>query len=309
MAHLEALVLEGPAMRRLVEGRLDEVIARHGWRNGEGPTYGVLRDTLYREGQWWVPDDDPPAKCVLDKLAACEPRWATDPSGLKMGYRLIKPLNYDPKKKYPLLVWMHGSAESGADNLRQLFGGAWDYMRDDIRAKYPCFIMAPQCPLGSGWCDMTSNPASRPALTASSNYRLAEKPSPVTRMLLDTVVSLEKEFPAIDAKRVYVSGASMGGFGTYELILRRPDLFAAAMPLCGGGDETKAAAIAKMPIWIFHGELDDRVNVKASRNMVEALKKAGGNPKYSEIVGAGHGMGAPNLNPESLEWLFSQKRP
>ena len=100
----------------------------------------------------------------------------------------------------------------------------------------------------------------------------------------------------------------MGGFGTYELITRKPEMFAAAMPVCGGGDETKAASIAKLPIWIFHGEKDEAVKVAASRVMFQALKDAGGSPKYTEVPGAPHALGAPYMEDEVLQWLFAQKR-
>ncbi|MFN9041975.1 MAG: dienelactone hydrolase family protein, partial [Planctomyces sp.] len=91
-----------------------------------------------------------------------------------------------------------------------------------------------------------------------------------------------------DPQRIYVTGLSMGGFGTWELITRKPELFAAAAPICGGGDPAKAAACSSLPIWVFHGDRDTVVRPELSRNMVEALKKAGGMPKYTEYPGVGH---------------------
>ena len=155
---------------------------------------------------------------------------------------------------------------------------------------------------------MSSAPGSRDALRASSNYRLAEEPNAVTKILIATIEGLEKEFPSIDPDRVYISGSSMGGFGTWELIMRRPDLFAAAAPVCGGGDDTKAALVAKLPIWMFHGEKDESVKVEASRNMYEALKKLGAPVKYREVPGAPHAIGDPTMRPDMLEWMFQQRR-
>lgn len=102
---------------------------------------------------------------------------------------------------------------------------------------------------------------------------------------------------------------SMGGYGTWDIIIRKPDLFAAAIPICGGGDETKVAAIAKLPIWAFHGDLDPAVKVIRSRHMIEAIKKLGGTPKYTEYPGQGHFVWIPaHSDPQTWDWLFSQHR-
>lgn len=120
---------------------------------------------------------------------------------------------------------------------------------------------------------------------------------------------LKPEFPQIDPDRLYITGLSMGGFGTWDAIQRKPDLFAAAVPICGGGDVSKASHITKIPIWVFHGAEDNLVNPKWSRDMVEAIKRAGGNPKYTEYPGVGHHSWVPAYSdPELFEWLFSQKK-
>ncbi len=158
------------------------------------------------------------------------------------------------------------------------------------------------------WCDMKSGPGSQEAMRTSSNYRLAPEPSAVTKILLAILDGIEKGFPSIDPDRVYITGASMGGFGTWELIMRRPDLFAAAAPVCGGGDETKAERVAKLPIWMFHGEKDEAVKVLASRTMHEALRKLGAPVFYREVPGAPHNIGDPTMRTDMLEWLFAQRR-
>jgi predicted peptidase len=115
---------------------------------------------------------------------------------------------------------------------------------------------------------------------------------------------------SIDESRIYAMGVSMGGFGTWDIIARKPDLFAAAAPICGGGDEATAPSIAHIPIWTFHGDKDDAVKVERSRNMVAALKSAGGNPRYTEYPGVGHDAWTPALNDlELFSWLFSQRKP
>jgi predicted peptidase len=128
------------------------------------------------------------------------------------------------------------------------------------------------------------------------------------RLLLELIPALRKEY-GIDPKRIYVTGLSMGGFGTWDLIARKPDWFAAAAPVCGGADEATAATISKIPVWAFHGDQDGAVKPSRSRNMVEALKKAGGEPKYTEYKGVGHDSWNPAYkDPELMKWLFRQKR-
>ncbi len=310
-ARLKALSLEGPALFGVVEGVLNEAAKESKARTGKVTNYGAVRDYLFKLADWKL-DEDPPPKSVLDKLAAWEPREAKDGAGNVVAYRLLKPTGYDAMSRarhaVPLLIWLHGSAERGTDNKKQLYSGVWEYAADDVRAKYNCFIMAPQCPYTMGWADTTGAPGSREVARATSNYRLAEKPNAVTEILIRTIENLEKEFPSLDGDRVYITGASMGGFGTWELIMRRPDLFAAAAPVCGGGDETQAARVAKLPVWMFHGEKDEAVKVQASRNMHAALKALGAPVFYREVPGAPHAIGDPTMRPDMLEWLFAQRR-
>jgi predicted peptidase len=101
----------------------------------------------------------------------------------------------------------------------------------------------------------------------------------------------------------------MGGFGTWDIIQRHPTLFAAAMPVCGGGDTALAPQIKQIPVWAFHGDKDDTVKTSRSRDMIEALKKAGGTPRYTEYPGVRHDAWAPTYtNPAVLKWLFDQSK-
>lgn len=144
-------------------------------------------------------------------------------------------------------------------------------------------------------------------MRTTSNYRAAEQPGETMRLLLDLIPQLERENPSIDTARLYVAGISLGGYGTWECLTRRPEWFAAAAPVCGGGDETLAARFAKVPLWIFHGAKDPGVKVLASRNMVQALKDAGGSPRYTEYPEGVHNIGEHNADPETLEWMFAQR--
>jgi predicted peptidase len=104
-------------------------------------------------------------------------------------------------------------------------------------------------------------------------------------------------------------GVSMGGFGAWDVVTRHPDKFAAAAPICGGADENKAPLIARLPVWTFHGDKDGVVKTKRSRNMIEALKKAGSTAKYTEYPGVGHdSWNKAFAEPELLPWLFAQKK-
>jgi predicted peptidase len=113
----------------------------------------------------------------------------------------------------------------------------------------------------------------------------------------------------VDTQRVYITGLSMGGFATWELLQREPEKFAAAMPICGGGDLAFAGTLAHVPLWIFHGGADDTVQPKRSRDMAAALVAAGGQPIYTEYPGAGHDVwGQTYSDAKVWDWLFAQKR-
>ena len=214
--------------------------------------------------------------------------------GRTMPYRLYIPENYDKQKKYPLVLYLHGGGGRGDDNRKQIEGGN-GYLVDllvsrSTQAKNPSFVVVPQSP-GEGWVGFDS-------ITPTSYLSL----------VLDLIKDLENSY-SIDVNRRYLLGQSMGGFGTFAILTMQPNMFAAAIPLCGGGDESKASRIAHIPIWAFHGELDQAVSVERSRNMIAALTKAGGKPKYTEYKGEGHMIWTKVVTEAGLlPWMFSQKR-
>jgi predicted peptidase len=221
------------------------------------------------------------------------------PSGRPLPYRLLEPKGYDSKKKYPLVLFLHGAGERGEDNAIQLVHGMNDFAQDENREKYPCFVVAPQCPNGKQWVDVP--------WTAESHTQ-PENPSESLQDTLDLIAALRQEV-SIDSRRLYVTGLSMGGFGTWDLAQRHPELFAAAAPICAGGDEQQAARLAKLPIWAFHGDVDTVVKPSRSRNMIAAIKAVGGQPLYTEYPGVGHNSWAQTYrDPKLFEWLFAQKR-
>lgn len=207
-------------------------------------------------------------------------RTFVDSEGDSLHYLLIKPQNYDQQKKYPLVVCLpYGGYEASA--AESLSTGIYS-------DRYPAFIFVPYCPEGLGWGGIFGTPS-------------------LESLVYETISALDE--PGIDIKRRYVTGVSRGGYGTWEFICTRPDLFAAAIPICGGGDPKLASKIVNMPIWAFHGARDKNVPVSGSRDMISAIEKAGGHPKYTEYPGAGHNIWNPVIETPGLwDWLFAQKK-
>jgi predicted peptidase len=213
-------------------------------------------------------------------------------------YRLSYPPDYISKKKYPLVLFLHGAGERGNDNDAQLKHVSL-FIDSANQTKYPCFILVPQCPKNDVWVSFPNFPHSLLA---------ADTPTIAARLTLELINRLEKNLP-IDKNRIYVTGLSMGGEGTIDFLARDPSLFAAAIPLCGVADTSKAKSIKSIPIWVFHGKEDAINNVEYSRMMVAALKKAGGNPKYTEYKEEKHDCWTKAYSESALlPWLFSQTR-
>lgn len=217
----------------------------------------------------------------------------------ELKYRLLEPKGYDAAQKYPLVIFFHGAGERGSDNARQLVHGMANFASDEIRAKYPAFVVAPQCPEGQQWVNVP---------WSAEKHTLPKTPSESLQLSFELLDALQKEF-SIDDRRIYVTGLSMGGFATWDALQRKPDYFAAAAPICGGGDTAGAKAIAHVPVWVFHGDSDTAVKTQRSRDMVEALKGAGGEPRYTEYPQTGHDSWSPTYrDPKFYAWLFAQKK-
>jgi predicted esterase len=383
------------------------------------------------------------------ELKDFEARQYKDADGNVLLYRLYKPKDYDPSKKYPLILFLHGAGERGNDNTAQV-RDALHWAKDSVQKQQAAFILAPQCPAvqpafqvyGTAKpFDQTYNDYGKAAAGEWKSYKLAlgkqptgakhfltlinssdaraatpaagefrnikvyedgagattalnleklvfgrkegrgvakksddgstialsgdvrikapleytvtprtvlefefrssaqgtchaigvdsdefldyrwanmdwsakkgsagKEPSTPMRLTLEVLEQLRKEFN-LDDKRLYVTGLSMGGYGTWDVIQRHPALFAAAAPVCGGADESSAARIKDIPIWCFHGGADNVVPPERSRNMIAALKAAGGEPKYTEYPGVGHNSwDRAYSEPELAPWLFAQHR-
>jgi hypothetical protein len=251
-------------------------------------TLGIMISSeAYSQTYWAKQNFETTKKWVL----SFEAHTFVNSKGDTLFYRLQKPLNYDPQKKYPLLVSLPYGGQPGTDKIRQVEGAvaAVALSADSNREKYPAFLFVPNCPPGSGWGGIPNYPS-------------------VDTLVYGAIESLDKDY-SIDAKRRYVTGLSRGGYGTWKFICTRPDLFAAAIPVSGGGDPKLASKIVNIPVWAFHGAQDMNVPVSGSRNMISAIKKAGGNPKYTEYPNEAHNIwDKVMVTPGLWDWLFAQKR-
>jgi predicted peptidase len=226
--------------------------------------------------------------------------------GKMLPYRILYPDNYDKSKKYPLVLMLHGAGERGGDNEKQLVHGATLFLKDENRKNFPAIVVFPQCPENTAWSSVSVDRNKTP-LTFEFNYD-----NPIT-WPLDAVQKLVHQLlkdGAIDKKRCYVTGLSMGGMGTFELVYRFPKLFAAAMPICGGGDAIRYdERVKKTAFWVFHGDADAVVNVNESRAMVNKLKDLKINTTYTEYPNVNHNSWDNAFaEPTFLSWMFSKKR-
>jgi predicted peptidase len=216
-----------------------------------------------------------------------------------MPYRLLIPEGYERSKHYPLVLFFHGYGERGTDNAKQLKHDVRLFVEPDIRRKHPCFVLVPQAP--SGWLGVTI-PCEKP-IPAPKNI------PPAIALAIEILDAVEKEY-SVDKRRVYLSGASNGACAVWLLLEHNSKRWAAAVPVSGAGDPGAIGAAHSVPIWDFHGDKDRTILVERSREMIAALKTAGGDPKYTEYAGVGHisAIDKAYTEPELLSWMFSQKR-
>lgn len=185
------------------------------------------------------------------------------------------------KSGLPLIIQLHGAGErgNGGDELKKVdLHGFSDMLKSE---EFECRVVMPQCPPESFWAARVES-------------------------IVSFVEHLIREFDA-DCDKVYLTGLSMGGFGTWFTAMARPDLFAAIAPCCGGGMAWNAEVL-KMPVWAFHGACDEVVNPFHSDDMVQALEKAGADVKYTRFEGVNHNSWDYAYNRELMEWLLNKKR-
>jgi poly(3-hydroxybutyrate) depolymerase len=219
--------------------------------------------------------------------------------GESLPYRLVAPVKVEPGVRYPLIVCLHRAGSRGQDNQKHQIGFT-GLLQPAVRERFPAYLVFPQCPANQIWATFgwgTQSPQMQPE---------PNLPLRLTKELLDELLT---RLP-LDGKRVYLTGMSMGGYGAWEAIQRWPEFFAAAAPVCGGGDPAQAARLVAMPRWVFHGKKDGVIKVETSARMVEALKNAGANPTFTVYPNVTHEAWIPAYQePEFMPWLCSQKRP
>jgi len=215
---------------------------------------------------------------------AADPQFEPQTSKGNLPYQLFTP-EIKPGENYPLVLFLHGAGERGDNNKAQLKHGAREFIKSENQAKHPCFVIAPQCPKEQWW--------------SGEN--------------LDNALTIVKKYakdPRIDTKRLYITGLSMGGFGTWSALAKEPKLFAAAIPICGGGDPASVKRFKHVPIRAFHGDADKVVTPDKSQSMIDALKAARAKDATLTIYpGVAHNSWTQTYaNPEVINWLFSQSK-
>jgi predicted peptidase len=241
-----------------------------------------------------------PALAQFSPEEMLKPYVYTNETGETFPYRMSAPQFPEAGRRYPLVLFLHGSGECGTDNLRHIQTGLPKLMTVLLKQPEPVIVVAPQCQSGNWWVRR---------LAFDEKYAAPQSPSASLEVALTLCRSLVASGLA-DSNRLYITGLSLGGFGTWDAIQREPTMFAAAVPLCGGGDIRRVRAINRLPIWVFHGRMDKNVPVACSRRMVEALRQAGSHAvQYTEYPSADHVIwDTVYADPALVDWLLKQTR-
>ena len=220
-----------------------------------------------------------------------------------LNYRILKPLNYDPNNQYPVHLFLHGSGERGNDNFSQLTHGGKLFLTKESRERYNSWVIFPQCSKNDRWPSLESD---------QWNEILKNKISQPNKSLGLVIKLMDKfiEQKQVDKQKIYVSGLSMGGMGTFEILIRRPNMFAAATPICGNGITQLASIYAeKVPLWIFHGSDDSVISPNHSLKMAKAIIEAGGSPKVTLYENTDHDSWSNAFaEKDFLKWIHSKSK-
>jgi predicted peptidase len=221
-----------------------------------------------------------------------------------LNYRVLMPKEFSEDKTYPLVLVLHGAGERGNDNKKQLIHGSDLFLKEKNRDSFPAIVIFPQCPENDYWANINADRSIQPA-TFKYNYKQA--PTKAMSLVIDLMDEMVEK-PYVKTDQIYVMGLSMGGMGTFEILYRKSQMFAAGVPICGGGDPDYVSKYAKtVPLWVFHGAKDDVVNPILSINMVGALLNNGGFPKFTLYDFANHNSwDSAFAEPELLPWIFSK---
>ena len=235
---------------------------------------------------------------ILDIFTPCT-FVASD--GTELVYRVYMPYDYDSTKEYPVLTFMHGAGERGNDNRGNVFHMFSDMFANAENPVWNSIIIAPQCPGGQQWVDTPWE---------NGGYRVDEVPESNEIKAAIEIIELIKSTFSTDESRYYVAGLSMGGFAAWDMIMRHPDMFAGAVPICGGGDYKQAYKLVNMPIYTLHDKNDPTVPMSGTKEMVVALEVLGSEVIfYEELSGYGHNVWTyASQKLEIWQWLFAQSK-
>jgi predicted peptidase len=219
-------------------------------------------------------------------------------------YRLLLPKNFSEEKQYPLVLFLHGRGEQGNDNETQLVHGSKLFLENYSKDEFPAIIIFPQCPKDDYWANVKRD-YSKNGLEKFKYKRLG-KPTKSMKLVLNLMEDLTKK-AYVKKEQIYVGGLSMGGMGTFEIINRKPEMFAAAFPICGGGNPKSVRRYTnKIALWVFQGGNDDVVDPYFSLSMVTALRKKGANVKFTYFENDNHNSWDSTFSePDLMPWLFS----
>ena len=223
-----------------------------------------------------------------------------------LSYRILFPKNFDENKQYPLLLFLHGAGERGSDNERQLTHGADLFLNEENRENYPAIVVFPQVPKSDYWAQVDVR---RDTIPFQFNFRNQEAPTTSMKLAMQLMDEMKAE-NFTDDDRIYIGGLSMGGMGTYEMLYRKPEMFAAAFAICGGADTEIVKNYQEgLDIWIFHGETDNVVLPEYSKAMAREINHHGGNAKVSLYPNDNHNSwDSAFAEPYLMEWLFSHHK-
>jgi len=240
-------------------------------------------------------------------------------NGLEMPYRLFRPKNSNDQQK-PLVIFLHGRGDRGINNGSQIYHEAGiitnsnSLLTSEMQAMYPCYILVPQCSdktENEEWAKWVGNSPETPfkGLGKNGSYSMNSIPSESGEAALE-LIEKTIENNQINPNKIYLVGVSMGGFGTWEFVARKPKLFAAAIPMAGYSDPSQIENIKHIPFWIFHGNIDKWNPVEGSRNMHKLLVEKNADVMYTEYENTQHGETFQKAFKEEklIPWMFSKSK-
>lgn len=225
--------------------------------------------------------------------------------GDTLQYRMLLPENFDEKKQYPVLFFLHGAGERGSNNESQLIHGSKLFLNPENRKNFPAIIIFPQCPKDDYWANVIIGDGKK---LERFSFQKGGKPGKAMELLVALVAKIKSE-KFSDNDRFYVGGLSMGAMGTYEILRRKPNVFASAFAICGGDHVENVKKYKHVPLWIFHGGKDSVVPIQKSEIVVNELKRLNSDVKFRVYPDANHNSWDPAFaEPDFLSWIFSYRK-